>query len=81
MVVSLLIMFDINPVIKSIPVQAGSEMTQGFLLKLIRAGTCQKEVFSSFPLGYFIIKRITKAIAEVFLFTRLKRIDRAADFF
>ena len=39
MVVSLLIMFDINPVIKSIPVQASSEMLQRFLLKLIRTGT------------------------------------------
>ena len=75
-----MIMFDINPVIKSIPVQASSEMTQRFLLKLIRTGTGQKEVFSSFPLGYFIIKRISKAIAEVLLFTRFKRIDRAADF-
>ena len=73
-------MFDINPVIKRVPVQAGSEMLQRFLLKLIRTGTGYKEVFSSFPLGYFIIKRITKAIAEVLLFTRFKRIDRAADF-
>ena len=56
-------------------------MTQSFLLKLIRTGTAYKEMFSSFPLGYFIIKWITKAIAEVLSFTRLKRIDRAADFF
>ena len=80
-VVSLLIMFDINPVIESIPMQADSEMPQRFLLKLIRASTGYKEVFSGFPLGYFIIKRISKAIAEVLLFTRLKRINRAEDFF
>ena len=73
--VSFFLVFDINPVIKRVPMQPCSEMTQRFLLKLIRTGTAYKEMFSSFPLGYFIIKWITKAIAEVLSFTRLKRID------
>ena len=74
-------MFDINPVIKRVPVQAGSEMAQRLLFKLIRTGTGNKEVFSSLLLAHFIIKRITKAIAQVLSFTWFKRIDRAADFF
>jgi len=32
-------MFDINPVIKSIPMQPGSEMAQRFPFEFIRTGT------------------------------------------
>ena len=79
--VSFFLVFDINPVIKLVPVQTGSEMVQRLLFKLIRTGTAYKEVFSSFLLAHFIIKRIANAIAQVLLFTRFKRLDRAEYFF